>query len=586
MKSFWKIVLATALGSILVSVLGFLILLAVISGIASMGEKVPTVKEGSILVLDLNKKIVDRSTENPFKNIDFMAGEIETPLGLNDILKNIDKAAHDERIKGILLETGALQCGIATAQEIRGALERFKSSGKFIISYADAYSQGAYYLASVADKVFVNPEGTIDLKGLVLGTLYMKKTLDKLGVKAEVVKCGKYKSATEPFVNERMSPENREQLSVFVNGVWKTISEQIAQSRGLQGASVDRAAVQLTGFDMNQMLKEGFVDGLRYKSQAKAYIDSLLSYNGEENSPTIKLEEYTNVPAKNAKYHKEKIAVIYAQGNIVDEGKDDEIVGKTYAEEIEKAAKDKDVKAIVLRVNSGGGSALASEDIRYELAKARTKKPVVVSMGDYAASGGYWISTPADVIVAEPTTLTGSIGVFGMFMNVEQGLRDKLGINPEIVRTHPSSDLGTPLRPMSNAEKMTMQKMVDKVYDRFVSLVSDARKLPKESVLELGQGRIWTGVDGKRLGLVDELGGLNVAVRIAAQKANLKGYRIEELPEAKDIFTQMMESFGQARVNSLTQEFGPLFTEYAKVMSLIRTKGGILARIPYEITIE
>jgi protease-4 len=487
---------------------------------------------------------------------------MESALGLNEILQTIEKATKDDNIKGILLETKMLQCGPATVQEIRDALLKFKSSGKFIVSFADSYSQSAYYLATVADKIYMNPEGIIELKGLVAGSLYFKKTLDRLGLRAEVVKCGKYKSATEPFLTESMSPENREQLSLYVNGVWSVVSSQIVESRSISAKKLDEITTQLAGFDAQTMKENGLVDGLRYRSQAIGYIDSLLAYKGDEHAPTVKLEDYITVPQKKEKFHKDKIAVIYAAGSIVDDGEDDaEIVGKKYAEEIEKAVKDKSVKAIVLRVNSGGGSALASEQIRFELAKAKGKKPVVVSMGDYAASGGYWISTPADVIVAQPTTLTGSIGVFGLFFNAEQGIKEKLGINPEIVKTHASADVGSVFRSMSTAEKLMFQKTVNKVYDRFVGLVSESRSLPTQKVLELGQGHIWTGIDGKKLGLVDEFGGLEKAISIAAKRANITAYRIEELPEIKDIFAQIMDAIGETKTKQMVKTLGPAYVD-------------------------
>lgn len=587
MKSFWKIVFATFVGSLFVSLLGLIISLLFIASLGSFGKSSTEVKEGSILVMDLNKPIQERALDNPLKQIDYLSASMESNIGLNEILQTIEKAAHDKNIKGILLETKMLQCGPATVQEIRDALLKFKTSGKFIVSFADSYSQSAYYLATAADKIYLNPEGMIELKGLVAGSMYFKKTLDRLGLRAEVVKCGKYKSATEPFLNESMSPENREQLSAYVNGVWSVIANQIAESRSISTKKLDEITTQLEGFDAQIMKENGLVDGLRYHSQAVGYIDSLLAYKGDEHVPTVKLEDYIAVPQKKEKFHKDKIAVIYAAGSIVDDGEDDsEIVGNKYAEEIEKAVKDKDVKAIVFRVNSGGGSALASEQIRFELAKAKGKKPVVVSMGDYAASGGYWISTPADVIVAQPTTLTGSIGVFGLFFNAEKGIKDKLGINPEIIRTHASADVGSVFRPMSTAEKFVFQKTVNKVYERFVGLVSESRSLPTQKVLELGQGHIWTGIDGKKLGLVDEFGGIEKAITIAAQRAKIKVYRVEELPEIKDIFSQIMDAVGETQTKQMVKTLGPAYIEYAKALKLLQTKGGILAKMPYEISIE
>lgn len=587
MKGFWKIVLATFVGSLLVSLLGLIISLIVFAGLGTLGKTSTEIKEGSILLIDLNKPIQERNIDNPLKQIDFFSASMDPSLGLNEIIQTIDRAAKDDNIKGIFLETKMMQCGPATVQDIRDALLKFKTSGKFIIAFADSYSQSAYYLATVADKIYLNPEGVIELKGLMSGSLYFKKTLDRLGIRAEVVKCGKYKSATEPFVNESMSPENREQIGAYINGVWNVVAVQIAESRSISTAKLNQLTTQLSGFDAQIMKQEGLVDGLRYRSEAIAYVDSLLAYKGDEHVPTVELEDYIGVPQKKEKFHKDKIAVIYAAGSIVDDGEDEtEIVGKTYAEAIEKAVKDKAVKAIVLRVNSGGGSALASEQIRFELAKAKGKKPVVVSMGDYAASGGYWISTPADVIVAQPTTLTGSIGVFGLFFNAEQGIKDKLGIHPEIVKTHTSADVGTVFRPISATERIVLQNSVNKVYDRFVGLVSASRGIAKEKVLEIGQGHIWTGVDGQKIGLVDEFGGLDKAILIAAKRAKISAYRVEELPEQEDFFTRIMEAFGSTQTRQMIKTFGPAYVEYAKAMKVLQTKGGILARVPYEITIE
>lgn len=587
MKSFWKILLAAFIGSLLVSILGIVISLLFLAGLSSLGSGTVSVKEGSTLVMDLNVPIQERSIDNPLKNIDFFSGTMQSTLGLNEILRSIDRAAKDPNIKGIFLETRSLQCGPATAQEIREALLKFKRSGKFIVSFADSYSQSAYYLATVADKIYLNPEGLIDLKGLVAGSMYFKRTLDKLGVKAEVVKCGKYKSATEPFVSETMSPENKAQLSAYIRGVWEVIAAAVVDSRSVTREQFEAFTNRLEGYNPESLKANAFVDGLRYRSQALGYIDSLLAYTGEDHAPTIALEDYLTVPETKEKFHKDKIAVIYASGSIVDEGEDPEtIVGKIYAQEIEKAVKDKHVKAIVLRVNSGGGSALASEQIRFELARAKGKKPVVVSMGDYAASGGYWIATPADAIVAQPTTLTGSIGVFGLFLNAEQGIKEKLGVNPEIIRTHASADIGSIFRPLSVTEKRVMQNSVDKVYARFVGLVSASRGLSEEKVLELGEGRIWVGTEAKQRGLVDEFGGLEQAVEVAAKKAKIENYRIEELPKEKDVFTRLMEAFGQKQTRQMAQTLGPAYMEYVEAMKLFRIKGGVLARIPYEIRIE
>ena len=527
MKSFLKYTLATIVGIMIVHVILFFIFIGFIGAIASFSEKTVTVKNNSILTIKLEGEILDRTSDNPLDNIDFLSFTPKKNLGLNKILASIQKAAKDSRIQGIYLDLTEIQGNfgaLAFTQEIRNALQKFKESGKFIYSYSNlGYSQKSYYLATVADKIFVNPETPLLLTGMSSSISFYKETLAKLGIQPEVVKVGKFKSAVEPFISDEMSPANREQV--------------------------------------------------------QKYLDSSLTDYQNASVPEVPIE-----------FNKDKIAVVYASGEIGLEQKNNTI-GPELAKTIRKIREDNTVKAIVLRVNSPGGSALTSDIIWREVELATQTKPVIVSMGNVAASGGYYISCAADTIVAEPTTLTGSIGIFGMFFSGEKLIEDKMGIHTDVVKTNDHSDFGgsypLPL-PVSNRaltpyERNVLQNYVNQGYETFLSRVMSGRGLTHDELHAIAQGRVWTGEDALKIGLVDVLGGLEDAIRIAAQKAGIEKYNLTEYPVVKSPIEELFAEFTtEVKARLLKEELGTFYTTWEQMKNKVENQG-LLARIPYDI---
>ncbi len=587
MKSFFKFTIASILGFILGSILLVLIFIGVVSVFVSSQDDPVEVKANSVLVLNLSKEIVDRASEDPFDNFNPMNLEAEWQLGLSSILENIDKAKLHENIKGIFLDLSDVQAAWATTEEIREELADFKSSGKFIVAYGDSYSQKAYYLASVADEVYVNPEGMLEFHGMGSQVMFYKEAFKKLGVEFQAIRMGKFKSAIEPFVNDEMSPENREQINRFIGMIWDNVLTSISESRSVSKELLKKTADEISTFaDLDYAIENNIVDGLKYKDEVELILKEKLG-TGKVNK--IKLSSFKKVP-KPKDYKglaKDKIAVVYAQGNVVvgNEG-EGYISSERISKAIREARDDSAVKAIVFRVNSGGGSALASDIIHHELEKAAEVKPVIASMGDYAASGGYYVLACADTIVACPNTITGSIGVLGLIPNAKELLDDKLGIKIETVKTSPSADLLTPFRPMTNYEKDVMQKMVAETYDTFLTRVSDGRNISKVYVDSIGQGRVWNAIDAQRLGLVDVLGGLNTAIDIAVEKTGVEQYRIVSLPKQEDPFEAVLNKLsGETQTRILTRNFGAL-AGYIKGLKGIDKNKGIQAIMPFAIEIE
>lgn len=588
MKSFFKTLLASVLGVIIGSFLMFFLMLMVIGAIVSSGEKSYEVKSGSILHLQFSKSIVDRASKNPFEGVSPFSFKPEKNLGLNEILANIKKAKTDEKIKGIYLDLDIIPAGFATVEEIRNALLDFKTSGKFIISYSDVYSQKAYYLASVANKVYLNPEGELELLGLRSEVLFYKRALDMLGVEPQILRHGKFKSAVEPFMLDKMSPENREQQLTYMGSIWKEVVSGIAKERKLTVESIDSMVNNLAIHNAKSAMENGLVDSLYYKDQV---VDQLCKLSGVKSDDDLNLVSYSDYAmspesTKDKKFTKDKIAVIYASGEIgMGQGNSSTIGSDGLSKAISDARKDASVKAIVLRVNSPGGSALASEIIWRELVLAQKVKPLVVSMGDVAASGGYYISAPADVIVASPTTITGSIGVFGLMFNAQKAMADKLGITVDVAKTHAHSDMLTVYRPLSAEERNVLQNGVEDIYKTFVNRVSTGRKLAESKVDSIGGGRVWSGENAMSIGLVDKFGGLTEAIKIAAKKAKLDNYRLLELPKQKEAFEAIMEDFGgQAKMWIMKDELGDAFKHYNYLKSMLQ-KGGVVARMPYDVEI-
>lgn len=590
--NFWKTFLACLLALLvsgIVSVLfSFLVLvgfISVIGGVASSDNANVTVKQNSILHINLAVQIEDNAVSDPFKNFDPFNFEFKKTLTLNGAISKIKSASNDSRINGIFLEFPlSAQLSADARFQLREALTEFKNSEKFIIAYSDVYSQSSYYLASIADMVYVNPQGGVEWKGISMSVMMYKNLLEKLGIKAEVFRHGKFKGAVEPFILDKISAENRLQMAALGNSIWTTYLDDVSKSRSISVEDLQKYANELKPEDAKDAQSLGFVDSLTYLGTV---YDHLARLSGSvDNKPNlVKITDYNY----NAKYRSSpnKIAVLYAVGEIVDGGDpNSQIVGGAMREEIAKLAENDNIKAVVLRVNSPGGSAMASEVILNELQRLKEKKPLVVSMGDYAASGGYYISCFGDKIIADPTTLTGSIGVFGLMFNVEKGAKDILGVNVDVINTNKSSDLGNMFRPITEPEKVFIQNGVENVYNRFVELVAAGRNLNKVYVDSIAQGRVWSGVQAKELGLVDDLGTLGDAVKVAAELASVEGYNVSIYPKAEE------GSFG-----AIFREAFTIGTKlvglgdspemiYKKKMDELAKKQGVLVRIPYQIDIN
>ena len=589
MKSFLKYTLATIVGVIIASFIGILIFFGVIGSIVSSSQnKTVKIKPNTILQIKLNKPIVDRTSNNPMANFNFQSFKPEPHLGLNDILKNIEAAKTDNNIKGIYLDLSIVHSGIASIEEIRNALLDFKKSGKFILSYADYYTQASYYLASVADKIYVNPQGVIELKGLHAELMFYKDALKKLEIEPQIIRHGKFKSAVEPFMLDKMSAANREQYNVFMGSIWNKFLKGISKQRNISIKNLTKYANNLTIRDPKSALKYHIIDGMRYKDEIISELKNLVKIEQNKKLRLVSLTRYSNVPKKPKFKHfvKNKIAIIYAQGEInMGNGSDKTIGSDELSKTIRKARLDSTIKAVVLRVNSPGGSALASEVIWREVYLTKKVKPVIASMGDVAASGGYYISSAADTIVASPNTITGSIGVFGLLWNGEKFLKNKLGITVDRVKTNKFSDIGSLTRPMTGAEREIIQSGIEDVYNTFLTHVAQGRHMTKEAVDKIGQGRVWSGEDAKRIGLVDMFGGLNKAVEIAAKKANLKKYRIVSLPKQADTFTQIMKQLkGDVEMSILKSKLGSNYKYYDQLQKLTKING-CQARLPFDIDI-
>jgi len=589
MKNFLIYTLATITGIILASILFFLIVIGSISTMVAVGDKKVSISENSVLVLKTNVQIPDRSDPNPFAGIDITNMTISPVTGLNEILKNLDKAASDPKIKGVLIDNGIMPSGWATMEEIRNGLRKFKESGKFVIAYSDySLEQQSYYLSTAADRIFINPASTINFKGLTGEVMFYKKALEKIGMEVQVIRHGKFKGAVEPFILDKLSDENKEQIKDYVGSIWNHVVKMTAESRGLTESRINELADNLTGTVPTEALDAGLIDGLIYRDELNDTIKILSGLTTDDKINFVSMSKYTKVPdPKKVLTVKSRISVIYASGSIVmGKGNVSNIGGDNYSEIIRKERLDSTVKAIVLRVNSPGGSANASDIIWRELELAAKVKPVVISMGNYAASGGYYIACPGTKIYANPTTISGSIGVFGLLPNAGKLLEQKIGINIETVKTNENSDFPSIYRPMSAYEKEVVQKSIEKTYSDFVSKVASGRDMKFESVDSIGQGRIWSGTSSLKLGLVDEIGGLNDAIKEAAKLAKTETYSIRELPVAEDPYMMLLKQMsGEVKMNKLKKEIGETFGFYRELLE-IRDLTGIQARLPYFIEIH
>ena len=592
---FSKVVLAAFIGTLIALLINFFIKVGVvshmISNLSKTEETSATVKPNSVLYMKLNYEIPDRTTDNPFGAIDFQSMESIDATGLNDILRNIEHAKTDPNIKGIYLELSSIPTSTATLQEIRDKLNEFKESGKFLVTYGETYSQSAYYMASIADKIFLNPEGAVDLHGMATQIMFYKHLLDKLDVEMQIVRGpnNKFKSAVEPYFLDKMSEANREQMDKLLGTVWGQILQGISQSRNISVEQLNQIADNLeTLFDADKALEYGLVDNLYYKDQVLEELKGLTGSNKSINA--IGNTKYAK-SYKDKNESKNEVAIIYASGQIYD-GKGDEEMGiysENLSKTIRKAREDENVKAVVLRVNSPGGSAVASAIIGRELDLTKEVKPVIVSMGNYAASGGYWISAKGDYIFADPTTLTGSIGVFGTFPNAQGLLNDKIGLTFDVAKTNENSDFGSITQPLTEFQYNKLQQMVVKTYNDFTNRVAEGRGLTQAYVDSIGQGRVWAGADAIGLGLVDQLGDMEDAIAYAVQKANLgNDYKVTEWPKQKEFFTRLMESMSgnDDKLDAVMKQKLGVYYDYIQGLENLQKNTGIQARLPFDMIIE
>ncbi len=586
MKQFFKFVFASMLGFFLTLLIFSVIVIGGITALVSSTEKTTEVKENSILYVNLNFPITERSADNPFEDVDFGPLKSEKVLGLNDILKSIRNAKDDEKIKGIYLDVSYILTGMATLEEIRNELINFKKSGKFIVAYSEVYSQGAYYLASVANKVYLNPQGILELKGFNSQITFFKGALEKLAIEPQIIKVGTYKSAVEPFILESMSDANKEQMTALLGSLFDNFTKGIATSRKIPQDSVYAIANKLQSRSPEDALKLKLVDGLKYKDEVLAELKKLTKTDLKDDLTTIGLSDYVS-SIKNTSTAKDRIAVVYANGDIMGgEGDENTIGSETVSRALRKAREDDKIKAVVLRVNSPGGSALASDVIWREVVLTKKVKPIMVTMGNYAASGGYYIACAADSIFAEPNTITGSIGVFAILPNMKGFFNEKLGLTFDGVKTSEFADLGNLSRPLTEAEKMLLQKEVNRTYNDFTKRVADGRKISQQYVDSIGQGRVWTGEQAVKLGLVDRIGHIEDAIKAAAKKAKIKEYRIVNYPEKKDGLLGFLDKSGEnIKTYFVKQELGDSYILYKNMKEITQMKG-IQAKMPYNLIIE
>lgn len=592
MKDFIKNVLATMVG-----MFGFFIVMGVIGmmsiiGMIASGNAAQNVEKNSVFVLNLSGTISEQGSENP---LSMFTGDNSLNSGLNDILSSIKKAKANDDIKGIYIEAGALMTNYATLQEIRNALADFRKSGKWIVAYGDFYTQGAYYVASVANKVYINPKGAIDWHGIGAQTMFYKDFMAKFGVKWEVVKVGTFKSATETFTEEKMSDANRLQTQTFIDGTWRNVCDAVSKSRGISVDSLNSYADSYLALQATETLvKAKMVDGMMYGDQVKDAVKKMMKLEKDDDISQLTLNDMLNV--KDGKVEGSEIAVYYAEGDIVQDpkaatmfGNNNYIASRKVCKDLEDLMNDDDVKAVVVRINSGGGDAYASEQMWHQMSELRKVKPVVVSMGDYAASGAYYMSAPASWIVAQPNTLTGSIGIFAVIPDFSGLVTSKLGVRFDEVKTNRNSTFGNLMaRPFNAEEKAMLQASVNRGYSLFRQRVAEGRRLPVESVEKIAQGRVWLATDALNIKLVDQLGGIDDAVKKAAQLAKLKDYYTSDYPAAAswmDAMLNSMSSSGTYLDEQLRQTLGDFYQPFTMLRSIDKREA-IQARIPYAISIK
>ena len=591
MKNFFLNVLATVVGILVFLLLiGFFGVMSIVGMVAST-DATTKVKDNSVLVLKMDGSLEERAEDNIMTQLSGVVGQT---IGLEETLNAIKKAKENDNVKGIYIEGGMFSGIPASTQELRDALVDFKKSGKWIVAYADQYSQSSYYLASVADKIWLNPQGMIDWHGLASQPYYLKDLLEKFGVKVQLAKVGAYKSAPETYTSDHMSEPNREQITAYITGIWDTMLNDVSASRKISRETLNTLADGMVMLDDQQAyVKNKLVDKLLYSEEVKGEVKKLLGIDEDKDINQINVEQMQNVKEKRKG---DEIAVYYAYGSIVDDrgtgslgSTDHLIVGKEVSKDLEKLASDDKVKAVVLRVNSGGGSAYASEQIWHAMMNLKAKKPVVVSMGGMAASGGYYISCPANWIVAEPTTITGSIGIFGMFPDFSGLLTQKLGVKFDEVKTNKNAGFGTMARPFNEEEMGYLNAYIDRGYKLFRQRVADGRKQSPEAIEEIAQGHVWLGKDALGIKLVDQLGSIDDAVKKAAELAKLDQYFTSSYPGEVDVFDQIMDSMSDTGGNYLDAKMRATLGDFYEPFMLIKNidkQNAIQARLPFYLNIR
>lgn len=592
-KTFFACLSAIAVSGIVLTLFGILFMVSIIMFFVGSGsDSVSSPQPHSILKIDLSKPIVDKANGNPLEMFDYNDFSMREELTLLDATTMINRATSDPAIDGIYLSIpAAIPSSLSTLYELRQAIDEFRSGGKFVIAYGDVYSQGGYYIATAADRIFMNPQGGMDWTGLSSSTLFYKGLFDKMGIQPELIRHGSYKGAGEPFIRESLSPENRLQIESMLGSMWDYMVGQISLRRDIPVDSLQSYASTLAVGSPRDAIRLGLVDSLCYRDQLSDHLVRWSTQDSIAEPRLVTLSQYKHSGRNsvgNAASNK-VIAVLYADGEMMDVGdKNKQIVGNALAAELSKLRRDKQVKAVVLRVNSPGGSALAAEVIAREVELTALEKPVIVSMGGYAASGGYYISAPADLIISTPTTLTGSIGVFGLLFNVEKGAKEHLGLTTEVVQTNPSAGMGNIFRPLTTPERAFIQNGVDSVYNRFVAVVATGRNMSPMQVDSIAQGRVWTGIQAKQNGLVDRNGSLSDAIQAALDMAGIHesyDFRLESYPQqTQSSFEFVMNSLSGSIIRSIKGEV-PLAAQTQMIQQMIENQG-VKVMMPYQIEIS
>ena len=580
MKSFFKYLFATILGLFIFSIIWVVIFFGII-GAAMSGSKEVKISDNSVFELKLEGILVERHKNDVISSFASEINSSVSEIALDDIMASIDKATDNDNIKGIYLHIGDFSASVASLQEIYNGLERFKKTGRFIVAYADSYGNGTYYLSSIADKVYMNPSGTLALTGINISTVFFKDLLSKIGVEMQIFKVGTFKSAVEPFTQTSMSKANRLQLTTFINSIWTEITKTIARNRGITESEVNLYADSgLFLDDAQTAVQHKLIDSLVYSSDMKEIIEKRV----DKDYKTLTINDMKLV-AQNKEYSKNRIAIVYAVGEIDGSNKNDGIDSEDISEDLLDIADNDKIKAVVLRINSPGGSAYGSEQIWKAVSVVKSKKPIVVSMGDYAASGGYYIACNTDRIFAQPTTLTGSIGIFGIFPNIG-GLTDKLGIKFDNVKTNKYSDFGATYRPMNTEERVILQRYINNGYELFTKRCAEGRDMNIDSLKAIAEGRIYSGTDAMRLGLVDEMGGLEEAIAFAAKKANISNYTLKYYPSVKSLIEQISDIFSTSVEERIVKsKLGENYRLF-RTIQRAQTTTGIKAIMPYSITVK